>query len=311
MIRIATAGATIGALALALGCLVPRGPAAAQTPPVLQNDMIDIEYNEPRSAKYKPLYERLRQRKLLEQLETFLSPLKLQGGLVLSLEEGDAKACGGPNSYYDGAGRVHLCYSWFYFMDTEVAVERKRPPNEPFSSTSLGLMPGFSRSEVLVGGAVSVILHELGHALFQIQDIPLLGREEDAADQIAALLMLQYGPKVALTTIKGTYNAWHHMNAERLQSQKGDIKPAQEADEHSIDIQRAYSYLCMAYGKDPSAFEELADRWLPRIRKAHCESEYKQAAWAFNKTVLPDLDPAKMKQVLQMDVLQPDDFRFD
>ena len=51
MNRIAHRLATAGALALALGCLVPRGPAAAQTPPVLQNDMIDIEYNEPRSAK--------------------------------------------------------------------------------------------------------------------------------------------------------------------------------------------------------------------------------------------------------------------
>ena len=124
---------------------------------------------------------------------------------MLSLEEGDPKACGGPNSYYDGMGRVHLCYSWFYFMDTEVAVERKRPPNEPFSSTSLGLMPGFSRSEVLVGGAVSVILHELGHALFQIQDIPLLGREEDAADQIAALLMLQVRPQGRADYDQGTY----------------------------------------------------------------------------------------------------------
>ena len=307
--RIATAGATAGALALVLGCFVPHGPAAAQTPPTLQNDMIDIEYNEPRSAKYKPIYERLKQRKLLEQLETFLSPLKLQGGLVLSLEEGDPKACGGPNSYYDGAGRVHLCYSWFYYMDNEVAVERKRPPNEPFSSTSLGLMPGFSRSEVLVGGAVSVILHELGHALFQIQDIPLLGREEDAADQIAALLMLQYGPRVALTTIKGTYNAWHHMNAERLQSQKGDIKPAQEADEHSIDIQRAFNFLCLAYGKEPATFQELADRLLPRARKDNCADEYKQAALAFRKTVLPDVDQDMMKEVLKMDVLRPDDFK--
>jgi len=313
MNRIATSGATLGAtvavLALALGWLVPRGPAAAQTPPVLQNDMIEIEYNEPRSAKYKPIYERLKQRKLLEQLETFLSPLKLQGGLVLSLEEGDPKACGGPNSYYDGFGRVHLCYSWFYFMDTEVAVERKRAPNEPFTSTSLGLMPGFSRNEVLVGGAVSVILHEIGHALFQIQDIPLLGREEDAADQIAALLMLQYGPKVALTTIKGTYNAWHHMNAETMQSTKGDIKPAQEADEHSLDIQRAFNYLCIAYGKDPATFGELAEQLLPRARKDNCADEYKQAALAFRKTVLPDVDQDMMKEVLKMDVLRPDDFK--
>jgi len=104
MTRIATAGA----LALALGCLIPCLPASAQTPPALQNDMIEIEYNAPRSPKYKPIYDRLKERKLLEQLAAFLSPIKLQGGLVLSLEEGDPRACGGPNSYYDGAGRVHL-----------------------------------------------------------------------------------------------------------------------------------------------------------------------------------------------------------
>jgi hypothetical protein len=296
-----------GVLAIALGCLLLPVPAAAQTP--LQNDMIDIEYNEPRSAKYKPIYERLKERKLLEQLATFLSPLKLQGGLVLSLEEGDPRACAGPNSYYDGLGKVHLCYSWFYYVETQVAVERKRAPNERFTSTSLGLMPGFTRSEVIIGAAVSVILHELGHALFQIQDIPLLGREEDGADQIAALLMLQFGPKVALTTIKGTYNAWHHMNAERLQSQKGEIRPAQEADEHSIDIQRAFNYLCIAYGKDPETFQELADRLLPRARLAHCAEEYKQAALAFKKTVLPDVDQDMMKEVLKMEILRPEDLK--
>lgn len=304
MIRIATGSA----LAFALGCLLLPAPAAAQTP--LQNDMIDIEYNEPRSAKYKPIYERLKERKLLEQLAAFLSPLKLQGGLVLSLEEGDPRACAGPNSYYDGMGRVHLCYSWFHYVDTQVAVERKRAPNERFTSSSLGLMPGFTRSEVIIGAAVSVILHELGHALFQIQDIPLLGREEDGADQLAALIMLQFGPKVALTTIKGTYNAWHHMNAERLQSQKGEIRHAQEADEHSIDIQRAFNYLCIAYGKDQETFQELADRLLPRARLAHCADEYKQAALAFKKTVLPDIDQDMMKEVLKMEILRPEDFRY-
>lgn len=305
MTRIATAGA----LALTLGCLALPQPAAAQKSTTLQNDMIEIEYNEPRSPKYRAIYERLKERKLLEQLATFLSPLKLQGGLVLSLEEGDPKACAGPNSYYDGAGRVHLCYSWFHFMETQVAVERKRAPDEPFSSTSLGLMPGFTRSEVLIGGTVSVILHELGHALFQIQDIPLLGREEDGADQIAALIMLQFGPKVALTTIKGTYNAWHHMNAERLLAQKGEIRPAQEADEHSIDIQRAFNYLCIAYGKDQATFQELVDRFLPRARREHCVEEYKQAALAFRKTVLPDVDLDMMKEVLKMEILRPEDYK--
>jgi hypothetical protein len=194
-------------------------------------------------------------------------------------------------------------------MDTQVAVEYKREPNEPFGPTSLGLIPGFSRAEVIIGGAISVTLHELGHALFHIQDVPLFGREEDGADQIAALMMLQFGPKVAMTTIKGTYNAWHHMNAERMRAQKGEIRPYQEADEHSIDIQRAWNFLCMAYGKDPKTFEELADRMLPRVRKIHCADEYKQAALAFRKTILPDVDEDMMKEVLNLAILQPEDYR--
>src|SRR5262245_62650619 len=76
MTRVAAAGAL--ALALAQATLFVA-PAAAQTPPALTNDMIEIEYTEPRSEKYKPIYQRLKDRKILEQLATFLSPLKLQG----------------------------------------------------------------------------------------------------------------------------------------------------------------------------------------------------------------------------------------
>src|SRR5262249_5794218 len=142
-----------------------------------------------------------------------------------------------------------------------------------------------------------------------IQDIPLFGREEDGADQIAALIMLQFGPKVAQTTVKGFYNVWHHFNAETLRAQKGQIRPWQEADEHSISIQRAYNFLCMAYGKDPKSFQQLADSLLPRARKQSCEDEYKQAANAFRKTVLPDVDPEMMKAVLQLEILKPEDFK--
>src|SRR5262245_64847170 len=113
MTRLAT-GAVL-AFALAHPILSPQ-PAAAQTPPRLTNDMIEIEYIEPRSEKYKPIYKRLKDRKLLEQLAAFLSPLKLQGALVLSLEEGDPRACRGANSYYDMAGKLHLCYSWLYYF---------------------------------------------------------------------------------------------------------------------------------------------------------------------------------------------------
>jgi putative metallopeptidase DUF4344 len=311
VLRIRGAGMTrslaIAALALLLG-----GATAvhAQTPPELTNEYIDFTYRPPTSEQYKPLYQRMKDRQILERLAAFLSPINLKGGLALSLEEGD-RSCTSANSYYDRRGTLHLCYSWFYMLETQASREVARNPGVAFTARTPGLMPGVTRPEVIVGGTVSVILHELGHALFDIQEIPLFGREEDGADQIAALVMLQFGKDVALTTIKGTYNVWHHLNARNMLLTGGKVRPGQEADEHSISIQRAYAFLCMAYGKDPAAFEDLAERLLPRIRKSSCESEYKQAAHAFKKTILPDLDEPKMKRVLQMDVLRPEDFRFD
>jgi putative metallopeptidase DUF4344 len=302
---------TTAALAfLLVAPICPTTAALAQTDPELTNDYIDFSYHEPKDQKYRALYQRMKDRKILERLAAFLSPIELKGGLALSLEEG-GDSCKGPNSYYDRRGTLHLCYSWFDYLENHASREAQRKPGEPFTAKTTGLMPGITRPEVIVGGTVSVILHELGHALFDIQEIPLFGREEDGADQIAALVMLQFGKDVALTTIKGTYNVWHDWNARSLAAYQGKVDIGQEADEHSIDIQRAYSFLCMAYGKEPAAFEELADRLLPRLRKANCESEYKQAAHAFKKTVLPDLNEAKMKKVLQMDVLRAEDFRFD
>ena len=67
---------------------------------------------------------------------------------------------------------------------------------------------GFTRQEAIVGGFVGVTLHEAGHAVNDLLNLPVLGREEDAADQIAGFIMLQFGKEVARTAIKGTAYSW-------------------------------------------------------------------------------------------------------
>ena len=103
---------------------------------------MEIEYNEPESEKYKPIYQKVMDRKVLERFETFLAPLRLKSTLKLSFEEGDPKVCGSPNSYYDEAGTLHLCYSWFEMLENGASKEYPRKPNEPFTTTSLGRIPG-------------------------------------------------------------------------------------------------------------------------------------------------------------------------
>src|SRR5690606_27845489 len=37
-----------------------------------------------------------------------------------------------------------------------------------------------------------IVLHETGHALVHLLDLPVTGRQEDAVDQLAAILMLRF-----------------------------------------------------------------------------------------------------------------------
>lgn len=302
--RTITIAGVAAAASLAFILARPAGfslPAGAQEPP-LHNPKIRIEYREPR---YEAIYRRVKERQVLEELDQFLSPLRLKQELTLLVDEGGGN-CASPNSYYSPSEHaIHICYSFLDMLENGASVEVKRAPGEEFTLKTPGRMPGITRGEVIVGGTIGLILHETGHAVFDIQGIPRLGREEDAADQIAAYMMMQFGRSVALTTIKGTVNVWHHLSALTLQ--RGGISKEQEADVHSLSIQRVFNYLCIAYGADPAAFKDLADQFLAPARKANCADEYRQADLAFKKTFLPDVDPDLLKRVRAMKILRPED----
>ena len=61
---------------------------------------------------------------------------------------------------------------------------------------------------------------------------------------------------------------------------------------HSTALQRQHTYLCLAYGSDPEAFEDFVTKfgWLPKARAENCANEYRQTQHAFRTTILPHLD---------------------
>src|SRR5262249_12779075 len=154
------------------------------------------------------------------------------------------------------------------------AVERVGP--------KLGQPSEFSYEEVVVGGLVGVMLHELGHAVFDMLEVPVIGREEDAADQMSTFIALQFSKEVARTIVRGNaylYKVWYAFGAPAF------------FDEHGTGLQRYYNSLCLAYGGQPELFKELVDKGeLPKTRAANCAKEYQQARHAFEKTVLPFVD---------------------
>src|SRR5262249_15579439 len=99
--------------------------------------------------------------------------------------------------------------------------------------------------------------------------------------------------------------------ATTMRATKGKVLTSQQADVHSLSLQRGLNFLCLGYGSPNSAaFKALADRWLSDDRKDDCANEYPTVKLAFEKTILEKhVDQALMKKVQSMKILRADDLK--
>ncbi len=133
-----------------------------------------------------------------------------------------------------------------------------------------------------VGSVESFIFeHEFTHALIHIYDLPVLGKEEDAADTLAALLLLKspQGAKLAL----GAAQFWADFSGRQSPPAVADY-----ADEHSLDLQRAYSIICDIAGSNKERFNEVNQAgMLPKGDIQSCPDTYQQDVKSFTQVLEP------------------------
>ena len=108
------------------------------------------------------------------------------------------------------------------------------------------LPAGISKADTVLGPALDVFLHETGHAVFRMLQIPVLGREEDAADQFSAYVMLRLSKDEARRMILGS--AYHF--TIQMPGQEVTLPRQAFSTEHFTPAQRAYNVMCIAYGAD-------------------------------------------------------------
>ncbi len=94
-----------------------------------------------------------------------------------------------------------------------------------------------------------VVAHEVGHAVMREFDLPILGPEEDLADDFATLWIWTHFPERAEAIIEA--RAMQHMA-------DGD-QPEMYSEYRNAD-QRAGRALCILYAQDPKKFADMADR---------------------------------------------------
>lgn len=132
-----------------------------------------------------------------------------------------------------------------------------------------------------VANAEFTLMHEMGHLLISELQLPVLGREEDAADQLGfmGLFLLQQEQHrddfYAKLMDVADYCRMEWQNAER------DGSPVPVWDSHALDAQRFYNIACLAYGSDPDRLDWVLEvSGLPVERALYCPDEYEQVAHA-------------------------------
>ncbi|MBU1247393.1 MAG: DUF4344 domain-containing metallopeptidase, partial [Proteobacteria bacterium] len=131
--------------------------------------------------------------------------------------------------------------------------------------------------QLMLDSVVFTGLHEWGHAAIDLYDIPITGREEDVADQVATWLTIEAvgeNAEEALTTM---------LNASLLFLVQGENMADDESaywDSHSLDMQRFYNMLCWSYGFDPDLTNKVTgepvEEIIPEERLASCSEEYQR-----------------------------------
>ena len=261
--------------------------AQFQPSPALRNSNIAFDYYEPRDRGYAQLSNRLQRRQILEELGQFLAPVRWPHKLRLLTKQCPANTAEPQVFYTNIEYSITLCYQWF------ARIERFAPP-----APALG-----SARQVLAGGVVGVVLHEAARAIFDMQNVPRLGGEDDAADQLAAFVGLQFGKDVAQAVIRGTYWVWANYDLGMRQRNE----PYNFAGQASVPPQRMLNTACIAYGADAQTFKDFAP--LLAGRAANCSFEYQQVRYAFDNTIKPHIDLELMKQVQSMGWLGPEDLK--
>ena len=177
-----------------------------------------------------------------------------------------AKSCGTPNAFYDSRFKsITLCYELLAFNDAKL----KR-----FFKNKL---PSQQLYDVYNAELIFVVLHEVGHGMIDIYKLPVLGREEDAADKFAAFMLLNYGGEKVLKRATLFFQDTAIAKFDKFVDQKwAQINGASSVygDEHSLDQQRLANLVCWGYGKNQTEFFQLVEQIkLPPRRASMCSEE--------------------------------------
>lgn len=232
-----------------------------------------LSYAQVKDADYRELRDAFKEEGFLEEVvkglnDTFRVPRDVE----VTLRE-----CGEANAYYEPDGRrISLCYELVayyagYFYDGAETEEDEEVA-----------------AEAVAGATLFTLYHELGHALIDVWDLPITGREEDAVDQLATIILLEGGEDGETAALNGAAAFWGDEEESEEGEEEGELS---FWDEHSLGEQRFYNIVCWSYGSNPEGLSDLVgdgeDDWLPEQRAGQCPGEFARMSKAWDTLLSP------------------------
>lgn len=263
----------LAAASFAAACLALSPALVVAAPPTGRTGLVKVSYREPKDPAHRAVSERLRTRRVLETFADVLGAIRLPRPLTLLFAGCDGES----NAWYEASNQtVTFCYEFV----------------ADFEKTAAGAAQyGVSRDDAIDGAVAYVLLHECGHALFDLLEVPVLGREEDAADHVAAWILLRAGKGVARRALSGAAWMYKHDASART------LDESDYSDVHGLDAQRLYNVLCLAYGSDPASYAAMVEKgYLPKDRAEGCEEEYAQVTFAMKRLIARNVDAKAAKR---------------
>lgn len=231
-----------------------------------------VEYSKVNNPTFAQMNEDFRRQRTLEGIADDLNAaIAIPENVKITFLE-----CGQPNAFWDPQTRsINMCYELMAQMTQDFKEVAKDE----------------DQLNQMVGGALTfAFIHELGHCLIDVLNLPSTGREEDAVDQLSTFVLLalkgEEGEKMA---ISGAIS-WGIQYERLAKSGKtaGELNMLW-ADEHSMDGQRFYNILCWIFGHNPQKWQKMINDPLPEQRAVRCPMEYSKLASAWLTLLKPYL----------------------
>ena len=249
-------------LVVAIVAAVALSAGAASSTAAPQAGLFQVVFAQPRNADERILVQLLQAAQLPKVFGLLSNALILPRNITIRVRGGAA----GP--YYDPRTRTIILNHEFSALVLRV-FQKEYPKITP---RRLGEL--FAELEYFV------LLHEVGHALIDQWDLPVVGREEDAVDAFSTIFMTEFVDEGEFALAGADF--FYYLAGT------GKLSEVDFADEHGLNKQRSYSIACWVYGSNTKRYGYLKSV-LPVERRVRCPDEYRKLKKAWLRFLEPHI----------------------